>query len=262
MKRIESRDNPLVKRLRKLALGHAARDENLALLEGDHLVRAWLEAGHTCEHVLVSDAGVHRPDVVQCMDAARARHINVIAVPDPVMRHLSSLDSAPPIIATVIPPSKSVSDLQGQDCVVLDGVQDPGNVGAILRTAAAAGVTGVLAGRGCASLWSPKVLRAGMGAHAVLALVEVNDLVADIQRLRVPLIGTTIDAASSLYRVDLKPPCAWIFGHEGHGISDEIKQILQQRVRIPHETRIESINVAAAVAVCLFEMRRQRGLIN
>ena len=142
---------------------------------------------------------------------------------------------------------------------MLDRVQDPGNVGAILRTAAAAGVQTLLTTPGTAACWAPKVLRAGMGGHFVLDIVE-NVAPEALQALAayLPLAGTVLQGGQSLYGTDLRSPLAWVFGNEGEGIAPALQERLGLRLTIPQEAGVESLNVAASAAVCLFEQRRQR----
>ena len=142
--------------------------------------------------------------------------------------------------------------------MVLDRLQDAGNVGAILRSAAAFGVRQVLALKGTAALWSPKVLRAGQGAHFGLRLVE--GLAADdLAALAVPLVATSSHTEHQLHRIALPSPCAWVMGHEGQGVSPALMARCALTVGIPQPGGEESLNVAAAAAICLYESHRQRG---
>lgn len=143
-------------------------------------------------------------------------------------------------------------------CVVLDRVQDPGNVGSIIRSCAAAGVPALILLAGSASAWSPKVLRASQGAHFALTIYEQLDSQTLLSRLAVPLLATTLEDAGSLYEAELPHPAAWVFGHEGQGVSPALLAQAACRVHIPQATGVESLNVAAAAAVCLFEHRRRQ----
>ncbi|MDP3226338.1 MAG: RNA methyltransferase, partial [Rubrivivax sp.] len=140
--------------------------------------------------------------------------------------------------------------------VVLDRLQDAGNVGSVLRSAAAFGVQQVLALKGTAALWSPKVLRAGMGAHFGLRLVEGLDEAA-LQNLSVPLVATSSHGGDLLPHAKLPQPCAWVLGHEGQGVSPSLLAHCALQVRIPQPGGEESLNVAAAAAVCLYESARR-----
>ena len=146
-------------------------------------------------------------------------------------------------------PAAPTLDVQAPT-VVLDRVQDAGNVGSILRSAAAFGFTQVAALKGTALLWSPKVLRAGMGAHFGLRLVE--GLVADdLAALQVPLLVTSSHEGDWLHRAALPWPCAWVLGHEGQGVDAALAARAAQAVRIAQPGGEESLNVAAAAAICL-----------
>jgi len=136
-------------------------------------------------------------------------------------------------------------------------VQDAGNVGSILRSAAAFGVAQVLALKGTAALWSPKVLRAGMGAHFGLRLVEGASREA-LDALGVPLLATSPQADEEIHRAPLAWPCAWLLGHEGQGVDPALARRCTRMLRIPQPGGQESLNVAAAAAVCLYESARRR----
>jgi TrmH family RNA methyltransferase len=145
-----------------------------------------------------------------------------------------------------------------QSAVLLDNLQDPGNMGSILRTAAAAGIRVICCSKGTVAAWSPKVLRAGMGAHFLLDIHENVDLSALVNQSRIPVVATSSHAAQQIYDVDLKRHVAWLFGHEGRGVSEALLTLATLRVAIPHLGNIESLNVAASAAICLFEQVRQR----
>jgi len=141
--------------------------------------------------------------------------------------------------------------------LLLDRVQDAGNVGSMLRSASALGVAQVVAMKGTAALWSPKVLRAGMGAHFALHLVE-QVLPQQLADLRIPLIATSSHADHELPHAPLPDPCAWVMGHEGQGVGAEIMALCTQTVSIPQPGGEESLNVAVAAAICLYESLRRR----
>ena len=133
---------------------------------------------------------------------------------------------------------------------MLDRLQDAGNVGSILRSAAAMGSAQVVAIKGTAALWSPKVLRAGMGAHFALHLLEGLS-VDDLQSLDLPLLVTSSHRGDFLHQARLPWPCAWVLGHEGQGVSPALEGQASASVRIVQPGGEESLNVAAAAAICL-----------
>jgi TrmH family RNA methyltransferase len=252
-RQVSSRDNPLLVRLRKVAHDPAGyRKAAQVWIEGDHLCDAYLRRGGTPAQAVVAASAWPRPAVRALAQRAAA----VVVVPDALMADLSTLES-PPALGFVIDWPGPGAVAAGLPSVVLDRVQDAGNVGAILRSAAAFGCTQVIALKGTAALWSPKVLRAGMGAHFALRLVE-GLVPAGLDGLGVPLVATSSHAGAALHRCALPWPCAWLFGHEGQGVAAELLHRCDTTVRIAQPGGEESLNVAAAAAVCLYESSRQR----
>lgn len=250
---ITSRDNPVLQRLRKLANdSHAYRKIGSVWLEGDHLARAALQRQHPVTLAVVTETGYASPALQTLADAAP----RVLVVPDSLFKGISGLES-PAQIGFEVPHDVHVALQPGVDTVVLDRLQDAGNVGTILRSAAAMGFRQIAALKGTAALWSPKVLRAGMGAHFGLHLVEGLSP-ADLDVLQVPLVATSSHAAQMLHTVTLPKPCAWVMGHEGQGVQPELMQRCALTVGIPQPGGEESLNVGSAAAVCLYESARQR----
>ena len=177
---------------------------------------------------------------------------------------LSELVNAPQIAGLLdlpkscLTPSQSIATLDG-DVLILDRIQDAGNVGAILRTAAAAGFTQVIALTGCAHLWSTKVLRAGMGAHRLLDLYEGWSNQQVLSAVTAPMLAATADAEQDLFSLnqELLHSVAWIMGSEGQGVSEDLLAQAKE-ISIPIDARVESLNVSTAAAVCLFETMRVR----
>ena len=253
VKAISSRDNPLLVRLRKLAADPAAyRKLGEVWIEGEHLCAAFMQHGGAVPQAVVNESGWQVPTLRQLANAAA----EVVVVPDSLMVGLSTLESPAPLCFVVPWAGPGTLDAD-RASVVLDRLQDAGNVGNILRSAAAFGFTQIIAIKGTAALWSPKVLRAGMGAHFGLHLVEAvtDDALAS---LKVPLLATSSHAVRALHEAPLPWPCAWVMGHEGQGVSTTLMARCSESLRIPQPGGEESLNVAAAAAVCLYESARQR----
>jgi TrmH family RNA methyltransferase len=251
---ITSRDNPLLVRLRRLAQdGSAYRKTGAVWLEGEHLCGALRERGGVAEQAVVSETAWQRGELRRL-----AHHAPRVAlVSDALFAGISGLESPAGIGFVLALPAAPAIDPQAAS-VVLDRLQDAGNVGSILRSAAAFGVRQVLALKGTVALWSPKVLRAGMGAHFGLQLVE--GLEAErLAELQLPLVATSSHAALALPAAALPVPCAWLLGHEGQGVSAALLARCALTVRIPQPGGEESLNVAAAAAVCLYESARRAG---
>ena len=253
-RRITSRDNPLLQRLRKLAADPGAyRKQGELWLEGDHLCQAFVQRGGVPLHALVSDVAWQQDPALRAL-AGRAATVSLL--PSALMESVSTMETPPPI-GFVVPWAADTTVATGLPSVVLDRLQDAGNVGTVLRSAAAFGFTQVLALKGTAALWSPKVLRAAMGAHFALRLVERVEPMA-LSTLGVPLLAASPHAAQAIHEVHLPWPCAWVLGHEGQGVADALLAQCSLSLRIPQPGGEESLNVAAAAAVCLYESARQR----
>ena len=257
MKQIASRDNPTFKSLRDLVENaREQRQRQQTLIDGLHLLEVYRERGGRPQLLLLAESALNNPEVTSL--AERFAGAEMLCLRDSLFRELSGV-ATPTGIAAVIAIPEADPALPQQSCVMLDAVQDAGNVGSILRTAAAAGVRDVLLGAGCAGAWTPRVLRAAQGAHFSLNIREQIDLVAMLEQLDMPGVATVVENATPLYQLDLKRPVAWLFGNEGAGLSAELQAAARLRVTIPLAAATESLNVAAAAAICLFEGVRQRG---
>lgn len=253
VKTISSRDNPLLVRLRKLAGDPGAyRKLGEVWIEGDHLCAASLQRGGVAPQAVITEAAWEQPALRELASRAEA----VAIVPQALMAGLSTLESPAPL-GFAVPWQGQGALLPDAATVVLDRLQDAGNVGAIIRSAAAFGFAQIVAIKGTAALWSPKVLRAGMGAHFGLRLIESVDESA-LDAIKLAMLATSSHAEHALHEVDLPWPCAWVLGHEGQGVSASLMQRCSQALRIPQPGGEESLNVAAAAAVCLYESARQR----
>lgn len=253
---LTSRDNPLLVRLRKLAHDGGAYKRAGAAgqvwLEGEHLCRAWRGREAAVDVAVATEAAWHEPSLRALAGTAR----RVVIVPPPLFAAISDLPSPAAVGFVVTVPPPPVPEA-GMASVVLDRLQDAGNVGSVLRSAAAFGVRQVLALKGTAALWSPKVVRSAMGAHFGLRLIEGIEE-AELAVLGVPLVATSSHAGSELHLAALPWPCAWVFGHEGQGVSAGLLARCALTVRIVQPGGEESLNVAAAAAVCLYESARRR----
>ncbi len=242
---ISSRDNAFVKELRRLSresgmyrkLGHV-------WLEGDHLCRAALTRGLTPKVAVFSKSFWPLVPVEWAQAASK-----VIVLDDALFADISGLES-PARMGYILPWQADTAILPEAPTVVLDRVQDAGNVGSILRSASAFGFKQIIAMKGTAALWSQKVLRAGMGAHFALHLVEGVGPEA-LQQLNVPLLVTSSHRGGLIHASTLPWPCAWAMGHEGQGVGEAVEALAAQHVRIAQPGGEESLNVGAAAAICL-----------
>ena len=250
---ITSRDNPLLKELRKLSSEPTAyRKTGRVWLEGDHLCNAALLRGIKPSIAVFSESFMPLAGVFTASVAIK-KIVKIVVVSDKLWHDISGLES-PAKMGFVVDLPSSVPILPHVATVILDRVQDAGNVGSILRSSAAFGFKQVIALSGTAALWSPKVLRAGMGAHFGLQLVDSAGL-EDLSVLTIPLVVTSSHQGDFLQNLmqnkQLPQPCAWVMGHEGQGVRVELLQQASVSVRIGQPGGEESLNVAAAAAICL-----------
>lgn len=255
-KSITSRDNPLVKRLLRLAGSpRQRRKAGRALLEGAHLVSAYRERLGPPETVVASESGLREREVAALFDRCDASERAI--VPQALLQELSGLETAPGILAVVAVPNPTGLLQPGGLTLLLENVQDPGNVGSILRCAAAVGAARVYLSAGCADPWSPKVLRAGMGAQFALAVYEHADLEAVARGFPGRVVAAVAEGGRSLFELDLRGTVGLVIGSEGAGISPDLLAQADEAATVPTSGRVESLNAAAAAAVCCFEKLRQ-----
>lgn len=260
MPRITSRDNPrLVELARLLASSRDRRKSGRCVLEGEHLVTVYLERVGVPLMLAVLEGRDATPAVASLVAAMPAQH--VLHVPRAILATLAATSPDVGVLAVVATPSTPLP-LPGASHLLLDGLQDPGNVGTALRTAAAAGVTQVLLSKDCAFAWAPKVLRAAQGAHFLTTVVEDVDLPAWARAFRAAggmVVASGVGKGDDLYATPIAGPWAVAIGNEGAGLSADLAAAASTTVTIPMPGGMESLNAAAAAAVVLFELvRRQR----
>lgn len=258
MKHISSRDNPFYRQLQRLRIGRPPKGTQQVLIEGAHLCRAWFDRFGAPLTAVLDEALLEGEGLTaQWLDLPRE---HCVSLDSRLVHGLSQVIHGPGVFFVVEIPHPIQPVRIDEASIWLDRVQDPGNVGTLLRTAAAAGIRQAYLSPGCAAVWSPKALRSGQGAHFALDIHAQVDLHALCARLDLGLAVTTLSHASGLYETDLRAPCAWVFGNEGQGVDERLQARATLRVRIPQADAVESLNVAAAAAICLFEQRRQQGV--
>lgn len=253
---ITSSDNPRFREL--LGLSSSARDRRqagLALIDGLHLIDSYRKQVGEPRQLVVSNSGRQRPEIAALL--AECTSVPCLELGDALFRRLSPVQTPTGILAIIPIPDHRSPAGNPEPCVVLEDVQDPGNLGSILRSTAAAGIRRVFLSAQCADLWSPKVLRAGMGAHFHLECFAGTDLAGFAAGYPGRLIATHHHARQSVFDVDLTGNIGLIFGNEGAGLSRALLDAVSCVVAIPMPGRTESLNIAAAAAVCLFERVRQ-----
>ncbi len=252
---ITSRDNPLFRRLKKLAeSARERRETRTTLLDGEHLVEAYLDAGGQPLALLYSASCA--PEVWRKL-AARCEGAKTAALSDSLFAELSPVESPTGILAEAAWLNPAPADTTPL-VLLLEDIRDPGNLGSLLRSAAAAGATLAVLSKGCHDAWSPKALRGGQGAQFVLPMLLRTDLANWLRSASIPVWALALGGEQTLFEADLAGPAGILVGNEGAGLSQEVLQAATARVRIPMPGRVESLNAAAAAAIALFEAVRQR----
>lgn len=255
-KTVTSGENPRYKELRRLAQSaQARRKSGLSVLDGAHLVAAYQQHHGAPQQLVVSRSGMEDPQIRGLAEGLAGA--NTLLLADSLFRHVSPVETPTGILAVVKTPRPQPPPRGMDACVMLEDIQDPGNLGSVLRSCAAAGIRHVLLSTGCVHAWSPRVLRAGMGAHFALAVYEQADLPAAARAFRGTRVATRQGATQSIFDTDLKGNLAFLFGNEGTGLRRELLGTADIVVSVPMPGPVESLNVAAAAAVCLFERVRQ-----
>ena len=253
---ITSKDNPTIKTAHALLTGSRQRKKlGKTVIEGTHLLEAYLNAGLTPETVIVSDSGLQNSEIAALLD--RLQGVKILTVSDSLYKDIRSLGESLPMMAVIAMPQPSLPNVIDHDCLIINGVQDNGNLGTLLRTASAVGVKTVICTTGSASAWSPKTLRAGMGANFSLSIYENASIENVLVSVKVPLFATSSHTDTIIYQSDLTQPLALVMGHEGQGVDDAI-MAQATPIALPQPNGQESLNVAIAGALCLYEVLRQR----
>jgi TrmH family RNA methyltransferase len=259
MKQITSRDNALYKDLKQLAASTSARKKaGKTILDGVHLCQAFLQHRAAPEICVVSNNSIDHVEVAEILALCEEQGAQLISLPENLYQALSQVENGVGILFLIATPQLKAPLSLSVNAVLLDNLQDPGNLGSILRSAAGAGITKVFCGVGSASAWSPKVLRAGMGAHFLLEIFEGVNLHTLLSDATIPILATSSHTKTTIYQSDLNRPVAWLFGHEGQGVDPELMALASEAVTIPQRAEIESLNVAASAAICFFEQVRQQ----
>ncbi|MGL4668644.1 MAG: TrmH family RNA methyltransferase [Saezia sp.] len=252
IKEVTSRQNPLVKEIYQLSRSHGAYQQAGKIwLEGEHLCQAYLEKNGAPEIIVCSKSAYDNSIFADLIGGNQVLYV----LEDSLFQQVSHLESMGSIGYLISLPSSQAIQPK-VNSIILDRLQDPGNVGSILRSAAAFGFQQVIALKGTCALWGGKTLRAGMGSHFSLNLLEHVEL-ADLESLELPMLATSSHSSLKIHQTDLPYPCAWIFGHEGQGVQQDLLDKSKHIVCIEQPGGEESLNAAIAASICMYETVRQ-----
>jgi RNA methyltransferase, TrmH family len=256
MRTIRSRDNPLFKQLLRLSQSSRERKQSgKTVLDGVHLIEAYRNTFGVPEALAVSASGSENSEVRALVSQLP---LQAVLLSDALFGELSLLETPVGVLAIIDTPQPPSAPSHIDFCLLLEDIQDPGNFGSILRSAAGAGCRHVFASKGSAFAWAPRVLRAAMGAHFLVQIYEQADLIGIARRFDGKVVAAVPEqGAASLYQTDLTGNLALVVGNEGKGVSDALLRHASHRATIPLAGPVESLNAAAAAAICLFERARQ-----
>ncbi|ANB91955.1 RNA methyltransferase [Moraxella ovis] len=255
MNPITSLNNPTIKHATALLTQHRHRKKSKqTVIEGVHLLDAYLQQGFLVDKVIATHDALDHAETQQLLP--KLGHDDIVMTTDAVYKQIRTLGDGIDIMAIIDTPTPTLGSITG-DALILDGLQDAGNIGTLLRTASAVGIEAVITTPHTAHLWSPKCLRAGMGAHFALDIYEHISHDEILCQVKTPLYATSSHADKVIYDHNLTTSIAWVLGHEGQGISDTLLHNATP-IALPQPNGQESLNVGVAGSVCLYEMLRQR----
>ncbi|OUT97827.1 MAG: hypothetical protein CBC01_04980 [Betaproteobacteria bacterium TMED41] len=264
-----SKQNSQVKELQKIIFSNKYRHtKKLLWIEGKKLCESYFQNIKNPKKItFVFDASTNKDNIRMFLKENIGIDINFICLKSDLFREISQIENSSGWGIIVQFPKIQTKRMSMDDLIILDGIQDPGNLGNIIRTSAAAGIVNIWLTNGTTDPFSPKVLRAGSGGQFLIKFSFFSDLkeilkrheITQMQVLATELKGESINLFHK--KVDLRHKCAWVFGSEGMGLSQElVKKNKLLSLKVPHSKKIDSLNVASAVAICLFEMKRQRSM--
>ncbi len=254
MKEIQSIKNPLIKETKKLQQKKYRTQTGTYLLEGFHLVQEAVNAGADVQEIFVNQRGQN-----EWATWLEEHFPDYYLVSDEILKTLADQPAPQGMVAVVAMTETAVENFEGA-WLLLDQVQDPGNVGTMIRTADAAGFRGVVLGEGTVDLYNPKTLRSTQGSHFHLTIVggKLEELIPQLQSQQIPVYGTALDEQAKNYRtVEAREHFALIMGNEGQGMRPEILEMTDANLYIPIKGKAESLNVAVAAGVLMFKMVKE-----
>jgi RNA methyltransferase, TrmH family len=252
---INSKNNQLIKDIIRLITNSNYRHETgLAIVSGKTLI------SEATKHCVIKDVLVSR-DSIKKYQGILDLCDNIYILDNEVIKKISLVDSGSDLIA-IIKIKKLTFDnkIYQQDCIILENLSDPGNLGTILRAAAATNIKNIILSNGSVDPYNPKVLRSSAGIQFGLNIFTNIDINEFVTKYKGSILATTPHTSTTIYENDLTIPIAWVFGNEGSGISIELLNKIINKVKIPMPGNAESLNVAMAATICLFEMVRQRSI--
>lgn len=262
LRRVESRQNALVKDLRKAFSHGQPTEQGLIAIEGLRIIEEAIRSGLRFQTMFFSESGRAHAARLQPQVSS---HTEMLLLPDEVFSSAVSTETPQGVAALVKPKPAKLDELiqvVNDDLLLagVGGVQDPGNLGTIIRSAEAFGARGVLLGENTVSCWNAKAVRASAGSvfREPLVRVALSEAMALLKQRNVRVVAGSSHKGKAVHEVDLTGPLVLLVGNEGAGLPPEILIQADELARIPHSTRVESLNAGIAASILLYEASRQR----
>ncbi|NLC67381.1 MAG: 23S rRNA (guanosine(2251)-2'-O)-methyltransferase RlmB [Clostridiaceae bacterium] len=274
MKPVSSGNNPMIKEIKSLKLRKYRERKGLFFVEGERIVEEALKSGAGIQRIVVAEKAAWDEKLAGLVSIAGARGYEIIKVPESLFRDISDTENPQGVLAVVKMSTHSLKDIirnstftgVGQKrnpgyFVILDEIQDPGNMGTIIRTADAAGFHGVIISNGCVDVYNPKVLRSTMGSIFHLPIHLSGDLAVTLKEVKasnIKIYAAHLKGNKYYYEVDMTQGAAIIIGNEARGISLESEKMTDVLVKIPMPGKAESLNASVAAGLLMYEAIRQK----
>lgn len=260
MQRISSKDNSLIKHIKRLKEKKYRDEYGEYVVEGLKLIKEAIQENVDVKHIVVCD-GCDNSEIIESHLKYEMARLDFIYVPQNIFRMISDVENPQGILAVIGKPSKEIDiDINEDIILALDDIQDPGNLGTILRTADSVGLKQILVSKGTADAYNPKVVRSTMGAIFRVKVIECDSLKNDLKNLQnngYNVMTTSLKAKKSIYEVDYKKKVI-VIGNEANGVSKDIINLADEKVIIPMLGKTESLNASIATGVILYEYVRQK----
>ena len=261
--RITSTANPRIKEAVRIRERKHAHEQNLFVIEGLRIIETAIEAGVEIREAFFTDRFCSQREGGAILKNIGRKGANIFTVADHVLTKITDTETPQGIAAVVSYEISSLDTLPVQNNPLFaagDGIQEPGNLGTIIRTADAAGIDAVILLEGTCDVFIPKVIRATAGSifHVPIARAKAETFVKWLRDAKIKLAATSADAGESVFNAELDGPVAFVFGNEARGVSETIRKSADIFLKVPIYGNAESLNVATSAAVCLYEAARQR----
>ena len=260
MQVITSKDNEIVKSVKKLKDKKYREEEGLYVIEGIKMLEEAIEEKANIKRIIICDECLKAEDLEQKLLYEIAKY-NCVYVNSKVFNFLTDVVAPQGILAVVEKPSKDTKVSYDEDIILaLDGIQDPGNLGTILRTADSVNLKQIIVTKNTADSYNPKVVRSTMGAIVRIKIIETDDLVKTLKEAKknkFKIVATSLDTNDSIYDINYNKKVI-VIGNEANGVSKEVQELADNRVKIPMLGRTESLNASVATGIMLYEYVRQK----